>query len=113
MVRSAELAADSGPSGSSSLVASVPPSVAPRIRARGGVSGGLIDAGEASPPVLWWRASLCQQQFPPGPQVFCTMHILHVLLFLPGTHPCFAWSLGSVARNTRQAGVLSVTWSRD
>jgi hypothetical protein len=109
MVRSAELAADSGPSGSSSLVASVPPSVAPRIRARGGVSGGLIDAGEASPPVLWWRASLCQQQFPPGPQVFCTMHTLHVLLF----HPCFAWSLGSVARNTRQAGVLSVTWSRD
>lgn len=53
MVKSVELAADSGPIGSSSLVASVPPSVAPLILALGGVSGGLMDAGEAMPPVLW------------------------------------------------------------
>ena len=53
MVRSVELAADRGPSGSSNLVASVPPSVAPLILALGGVSGGLMEAGEAMPPVLW------------------------------------------------------------
>ncbi len=53
MVRSVELAADRGPSGSSNLVASVPPSVAPLILALGGVSGGVMEAGEAMPPVLW------------------------------------------------------------
>ena len=54
---SPEPAADKGPCGRSSLVASSP-SVAPRARLAGGVSGGLIDKGEIMAPVVWFLKSL-------------------------------------------------------
>lgn len=34
------------------------PSVAPRVRLAGGVSGGLMDSGEIMPPVVWFLMSL-------------------------------------------------------
>ena len=54
---SPEPAADRGPSRRSSLVASLP-SVAPRVRLPGGVSGGLMDRGEIMAPVVWFLKSL-------------------------------------------------------
>ena len=46
-----------GPCGRRSLVASLP-SVAPRVRRAGGVSGGLMDSGEIMAPVVWFLKSL-------------------------------------------------------
>ncbi len=57
MPSSPEPAADKGPCGRSSLVASSP-SVAPRARLPGGVSGGVMDRAEIKPPVVWFLKSL-------------------------------------------------------
>ena len=57
MPSSPEPAADMGPCGRRSLVASLP-SVAPRARRAGGVSGGLMDSGEIMAPVVWFLKSL-------------------------------------------------------